>query len=157
MTLSFSMRRCVPGIAPHAPIDPHSAPSPASFNASGHRWFMEGDYRSPCEAGLTNRTADSEHAPRQRKFSLAVVRLRSPFGPPLTMSASASSCPSSSQKHTGQISNAVRSVRVRCPQHGQRSETGMGKSSDVASGQMLCDRHSVIEDTDLEGATFRRV
>lgn len=57
-------------------------------------------------------------APHALKFSRACFKLRLPFGPPRTTVAS-SSCPSSSQKHTGQISKPPRSARVRCRQQGQ--------------------------------------
>jgi hypothetical protein len=58
-------------------------------------------------------------APHALKFSRACFKLRLPFGPPRTTVASSSSCPSSSQKHTGQISKPPRSARVRCRQQGQ--------------------------------------
>jgi len=51
--------------------------------------------------GRTNSRFVGSHAPWIAKFCRARVRLSDPFGPPETTSASASPCPSSSQKQTG--------------------------------------------------------
>jgi hypothetical protein len=60
-------------------------------------------------------------APNSRKLWRACDRLNPPFGPPHTSSAVSSSWPSSSQKHTAQISSLPRESSVLYPQQGQRS------------------------------------
>jgi hypothetical protein len=91
-----------------------SRPVPGSFKGLD-------DFGSPVDSGgRTKHVQRPSQAPMAWKLARATVRLSARFGPPRTSSASWSSWPSSSQKQTGQTSQALRSVNVMQPQQGHR-------------------------------------
>jgi hypothetical protein len=85
-------------------------------NSSAKRHLVAG--RSSGRGGLTWSRNARSLARMTAKFPRARVKDSGPLGPPRTSSASWSSCPSSSQKHTGHSSYAPDSARVIDRQHG---------------------------------------
>lgn len=95
----------------------------AKKTASTSRWPVirsesAGSYRSLSRGERTFPTNIKSEAPNSARLLLASDKLKLPFGPPRTILASESLCPSSFQRQTGHISKPPLSCKVRNPQHG---------------------------------------